>query len=99
MRQLNFATMYRAGFLASIALLTLFAWAFVGGRAGAMLWIGGFLALWAATRFVNERFAGFLLGDQSLPEEHDDAPPSDSDWDPSEQAPLDERLEAESVRE
>lgn len=86
MAHLNFATIYRAGFLTATALLTLLAWGLVGGRAGAMLWIGGFLALWAATRFVNSQFAGFLLGDDSLPEEHDDAPPGATATDPAERA-------------
>lgn len=62
------ALWYRAFLIASMVVLTAVAWFVVGGQAGAMLWVVGFLVLWATKRVANRAFAGFFFGDDRAPE-------------------------------
>ena len=62
------ALWYRAAMTVGLIGLTLFAWLVVGGQLGAIIWLVGFLTFWAATRFANRIFGGFLLGDDRAPE-------------------------------
>jgi hypothetical protein len=77
---ISMSTVYRLLFLAAVLALTYCSWFIVGGTAGAVVFVVGFLLMWAATRVANHAFAGFLLGDDLAPEhargldEPDDAP-------------------------
>lgn len=63
------ALWYRAAMIAGLIGLTVVAWWGIGGRTGAIVWLVGFLLFWAATRFLNRMFGGFLLGDERKPED------------------------------
>lgn len=62
---------YRVALILGVIAIAATGWS-IGGLTGAFVWIAGFLVVWGATRFADQFFGGFLLG-----EAHDD------DWDPS----------------
>lgn len=63
---------YRVALLLGVIAIAATGWS-IGGITGAFIWIAGFLVVWGATRFIDQMFGGFLLGDTL----------DDEDWDPS----------------
>lgn len=66
------AKWYRVLLLLGIVAIAVAGWS-IGGITGAFVWIAGFLVIWGATRFADQAFGGFLLGETS----------DEEDWDPS----------------
>ena len=67
-----FTNWYRVVLLLGVVAIAVAGWS-IGGVVGAFVWIAGFLVIWGATRFADQMFGGFLLGETS----------EDEDWDPS----------------
>jgi acyl-[acyl carrier protein]--UDP-N-acetylglucosamine O-acyltransferase len=69
--------LFRVGLIGTMTAVALAGW-FVGGPAGAFIWIGGLLGIWGFTRVANFAMSGaFLREVEDEPFDDPDAEPDD----------------------